>query len=279
MRGLRAACIVSLGLALAAPASSLAAASAQDPAVTLVQQGAEAYKAGCYVAVAELFVSAFELSKAPIQLRNAAKAYTKAEQWPQAEATWQRYAGLPDLSAAERAEAQAELSALKQRQVAQKAKAQAQEAQAQAQAAREEAARAEQQAAQAERLAAASMRPAEESSSPVVAYALVGTGAAGVLTSAVLFFHANARLNRLDADLAMTNGAGQIDGISREEAQSELSGVEAERTASAVLLAVGAASAIAGTALWMLADDEAPPVAASLMPLDGGGYAGLSLKF
>ncbi len=279
MRGQRAACIVCLGLALVAPASSLAATGAPDPAVTLVQQGAEAYKAGRYVAAAELFVSAFELSKAPIQLRNAAKAFGKAEQWPQAQATWQRYAALPDLSPAERAEAQAELSALKQRKVAQQAQAQAQQAQAQAQAARQDAARAEQQAAQAERLAAASMRPAQASSSPVVAYALVGTGAAAVLTSAVLFFHANARLNNLDADLAMTNGAGQIDGISRDDAQSELSGVQAERTASAVLLAVGAASAVAGTALWMLAADDAPPVAASLAPLQGGGYAGLSLKF
>lgn len=279
MRGLRAACLVSLGLALCSPASSLAAAKAVDPAVTLVQQGAEAYKAGRYVAAAELFVSAFELSKAPIQLRNAAKAYTKGEQWSQAEATWQRYAALSDLSPAERAEAKAELSALKQRKVAQQAQAEAKTAQAQARAARQEALRAEAAQAQAERLAAVSTQPAQEPSSPVLAYALVGTGAAAVLTSAVLFFHANARLNDLDADLAMTNDAGQIDGIRRDDAQSELSGVEAERTASAVLLAVGAASAIGGAALWMLAADEAPPVAASLTPLNGGGYAGLLLSF
>ena len=268
---------LALALALLVGAPHLARAAEPSPAVTLVQQAAEAYKAGRYLAAAELFVAAFELSKAPVQLRNAAKAYTKADSYEEATATWSRYLEQPGLTASERAEAGAELRAIEAKQAALRAEAEADAARAAAAAAEARAAKA----------ATAPVAPPPEArvtappepSPPVAAYALVGVGAAAAVTSAVLFFHANARLSDLDRALGTTDGEGKIVGISLEDATSERSGVEAERTASAVLLGAGLAAVAGGVVWWILSDGESAPAEIGVAPRPGGLAAQLSLRF
>ncbi|MCB9649251.1 MAG: hypothetical protein H6730_21985 [Deltaproteobacteria bacterium] len=257
----------------------LAAPAQGDPAVTLVEQAAAAYQSGRYRAAAELFVSAYELSKAPIQLRNAAKAYTKAEALAEAETTWTRYRDLEGLSGADRAEAEAELAALRERRAATAARAEADEARVQAEAARAEAARAEAARAEAEAQAqAARAAPAPDPGPGVAPWLVLGAGAAAAAASAVLFFHANGRLSDLDTKLGTTDGQGLITGIHRDAAESELSGIEAERTASAVLLGVGAAGVVGGL-LWALLDrpDEATAEATVwVIPGGAGGQVGFA---
>lgn len=265
--------VLALALALGAPSAALAADP--DPAVTLVEQAAAAYRAGRYVAAAELFVSAFELSKAPVQLRNAAKAYERAEQLDAALTAWRRYAAQPGLTDAEQGEAAAEIRAIEQRQAAARARADADAARQAA-----DAARAEAQAAQSRAEAAQARADAVREAPPskVGAYVLVGAGAASLVAAGAVFLHAQGRLSDLDEDLATTDGAGRITGISVEQATSERSGIESERTASAVLLGVGLAAA-AGGALWWWLADAPPPVTAAVGVGPGTGTLLLQGRF
>ncbi len=247
------------------------AQAAPAPAVTLVQQATAAYRAGRYVAAAELFIGAFELSKSPIQLRNAAKAYMKDARWVEAEATWARYAQQPGLTGAERSEASAEVRSIKERQSALQAKAAAAQAQAAADLATAEAKNAKHEAQQA-RLD----RPAP---SRMPGYVVAGIGAAAVLASAILFVHGNSRLSTLDEALATKDGEGKITGITGASAQSELSGINSERTASAALLGLGLAAGVGGAILWGLAGPSTQDLQASVGPTSGGAFGQLTLRF
>lgn len=273
MRCLRAKTALIAVLTLGLPTSGWAQAGPDAAAVGLVQQATEAYRGGRYQAAAELFISAFELSSAPIQLRNAAKAYAKAEAWTQAAQTWRRYRDLPELSAGERAEAEAELRALDERQAALRSEQAALQASAEAEAARAQAEAAEAEAARAR----AELK--DEQARPLLGYILVGAGALSVAASAVLFFHADSRLGHLDEGLGRTDAQGRITGVSVATAEDELAGINRERTVSGVLLGVGLSAALGGTLVWVLSGDGEPPVQVGVAPRPGGGLAQVAFEF
>lgn len=276
-------------------------AAGSKTAVTLVQQATVAYRAGRYAAAAELFVAAFELSNAPIQLRNAAKAYMKDERWPEAEAAWKRYRKQAGLTSAARSEAAAELRSIKERQSALQAKAEAADArgqavraQAETERAQVETERAQVAAERAQADAAEAKRQARQANvnavrapptqaptpvSPVPGYVLGGIGVAAVVASGALFLHAGSRLSSLDTALETKDAAGKIIGISGAEAQSELSGINSQRNVSVALLGLGVAAGVGGAILWSLAAGAEDDVQASVIKTAGGGFGLISLSF
>ncbi len=247
---------------------------AKDGARVLVEQAVSAYKAGRFVAAAELFEEAHRQSHKAAPLRNAAKAYEDGQLPDRALDAWQRYLGLPKLSATERGEAKARIDAITAQLAAAQAQAEAERAQRDADASKKEAARLEAEAqaraeadararAEAERQARAEAEAASKSKEALLAqsppparrgwapWVVVGAGVATAAVGGGLWLHAQGRLDRLDEGLRQVDSAGRITGISRADAQAELSGLNQERAFSVGAWGIGAA-AVVGGAIWLL---------------------------
>lgn len=233
----------------------------EDP-VAVVKRAAAAYKDGNHREAGQLFERAYELTNLPTQLRNAAKAYQDGQHWSEAVGAWERYRDVAP-GPSERAEAEAQIALIQEKQAAEKAR---QEAEAAKKAAAEAEARA--RAAEAKPAPppappppvapppAIVTPPPPASSPPYGAYATMGVGAAALITAGVLFFHADSRLGTLDDQLGTTDGSGLIVGISRADANAELDAINTERNASAVVAGAGVALAAIGVVWWALSGDE-----------------------
>ncbi len=245
----------------------------RDP-VTTMEAAVTAYRAMQFREAGDLFVEVFEQTKVPAQLRNAAKAYTDGDLFDAAVLTWRRYRALDGLEASAVAEADAQIRFIEERRSAEAARAEAEAAKQRAEDAERERREAEARA-EAERRDAEAEREAQPGdartvtpppvvtspppSSPYGAYVTTGVGAAALIVAGALYLHADARLDRLDDQLAMTNASGQVVGVDRADAMSDLEGINAERNASAIVAGVGVATVAIGIAWWLLTDELPEP--------------------
>lgn len=217
--------------------------AATPDAEIAAKEALDLYRAGNFAAAAVQFDRAWRLSRNPTQLRNAAKAYTKAEDLAAAAQRWRRYLEL-DLSADKREVAEESLTSVR---------------------ARLETKRAAEQSALAGRGVAAA--PPQAVTEPVVVgpspipWLVGGLGGAAVAAGAGLYL--SGWVSFWDAD-----GAGEPT-IFREDADSA-------RLRSGIGIGLAAAGAVAVVAaiLW---PDSVQTVQASVTPLPGGGaFIGLS---
>ena len=86
---------VALIAALSFPAPLFAAsAKGKKEAAKLARQAKRHYQQSQFLDAAQLFQKAYELSKVPSQLRNAAKSFEKAEALDKALSAWEQYKSL-----------------------------------------------------------------------------------------------------------------------------------------------------------------------------------------
>ncbi len=229
-------------------ALSAAPALAQPSAESTANAAIEAYKQGKLRKAGALFLSAFELSGEPTQLRNAAKALEEAGELMRSKVLWTDYAKNPRLSFEEREEAKAHVllidERLKNAEISKEAKA----AQAEAEAAR--------RAMKAQTLAQTQAPP-----SPVYAFTTMGVGLASVAAGVVLWFISQRELNDLDSKLAQVDpitGRILMESIDRAEATAQLDAINDKRIATGVLTGVGGALVGGGLLWWLLLPKEAP---------------------
>jgi tetratricopeptide (TPR) repeat protein len=221
-----------------------APALAQSAAEVLVERAVAAYKQGDYPKAGAFFLEAYELSGAPAQLRNSAKAYQKADDLERARDLWRRFSELESIEPSERAEAEAQLSLIEERR--------------RAAAAEQEAARAREEAQRAQvRTATVTVTqpPPQETPRFELPIGPVITLAAAVvvgLTGAGLYYHSDTQLDDLDDRLEITDSGGLIVGIDRLAAEDELDDINRERTIAYALAGVAGAAAIAGVVWWLL---------------------------
>jgi hypothetical protein len=267
----------------AAPQKRSRAASRADKAkaTRLVEEAVDLFRAGKFLAAAELFLEAHELSNLPAPLRNGAKAFEKGGDAARALEAWRRYRSLEGLAPAERAEADAEITRFEERERADRA---VHEAEAARRAAEIEAERARREkptstatksqvagdeertnppAAVAEPGSSARTPPAPSSDPrieaappvktgpPLAAWATLGTGSAALAASLGVFLHAASRTSDLDSKLATTDADHHITGIAQSDATTELGAINRERRFSALALGLGAALAAVGAA-WLI---------------------------
>jgi tetratricopeptide (TPR) repeat protein len=235
------AAVLLLALAQVAPTPALA----QPPAEVLVERAVAAYKAGDYSRAGALFFDAYELSKASAQLRNAAKAYQKADDLERAEDLWSRYLELDSISGSERSEAEAQLALIEERRKAATAEEEARRA-------REEAAHPKTITAT---IAVAPPTPAAEPSHfqlPAGPIVMLAIGAASAIGGAVVYTVGNNRLEDLDDKLEQKDSGGLIIGIHVADAQDDLDSVNRDYTVAAVLGSIAGAALITGAVWWLL---------------------------
>ncbi len=280
MRQSRALVVAAVLAAMIGGVPSARAAPPGDP-TAVATEALELYRAGKLEEAAERFETAFQLSGHPTQLRNAAKAWEQAGRLDRALERWGQYRALPGLSRDEVAEAEAHLGLIREREKAEAAMRAAEAARAAAEAATRDAARAR---AEAERARAAAARAAEvatadepeASGSSIAAWVTGASGAAVLVSGAVLWSVQAGRLSRLDDALATTDGRGLIVGIGPTEAQDEIDAINGQRAISGVLIAAGATALVGGVvlALW---PSDAPEV--SVAPTPDGAAAHWRLRW
>lgn len=261
--------IMLLTLIALAPSVAQAKPSRADEkrAIELVTRAAQHYRAKEFVEAAALFYEAYELSKIPNQLRNAAKAYTDGGRDEDALTLWKRYAEHSDLTGDERSEAQTQIALIEERFRAAEAEQRAKE-------------EAERKAAEPppevkpaipepppqpppEPSVAVASRQESESTPPIGAYVAIGAGALAGIAGVAMFAHASSRLSDLDAGLATKNAGGRVIGIDRSSATAELSSINVERNASLIAALAGGAAIGAGIILWITHEEDSPAVAIS----------------
>src|SRR5688572_7826266 len=194
-------------------------ARAQAAAEVLVERAVAAYKNGDYSKAGAFFLEAYEISGAPAQLRNAAKAYQKADDLERAEDLWQQLSAIESISPAERSEAEAQLGLIEERRKAITAE--------------EEAARAREDALRARTATAAVQAvPAEDRSFrlPIGPVVTLAAAIAVGLSGAAVYVHSDMQLDELDERLEMKDSDALITGIDRFDAMDELDGINRERT-------------------------------------------------
>jgi tetratricopeptide (TPR) repeat protein len=280
MRQSRALVVAAVLAAMIGGVPSARAAPPGDP-TAVATEALELYRAGKLEEAAERFETAFQLSGHPTQLRNAAKAWEQAGRLDRALERWGQYRALPGLSRDEVAEAEAHLGLIREREKAEAAMRAAEAARAAAEAATRDAARARAEAerARADAVRAAEVATADEpeaSGSSIAAWVTGASGAAVLVSGAVLWSVQAGRLSRLDDALATTDGRGLIVGIGPTEAQDEIDAINGQRAISGVLIAAGATALVGGVvlALW---PSDAPEV--SVAPTPDGAAAHWRLRW
>ncbi|MBI2373633.1 MAG: hypothetical protein HYV07_06505 [Deltaproteobacteria bacterium] len=219
------------------------------------------FQAGRYEQAAERFLAAFRLSGRPSPLRNAAKALQKAELLDRSLEQWKLYMYLPGVTADERAEAEANIALIKERQHARAMQEAAATALADAAAARAEAAQlawaSSEEARAASNLAAQApsavveVPPAESPS--VWAYTLVGAGGLTTTIGAALVIASTVQLGQVDDRLGEVDSLGKISGIGPEELEVEVGSINDQRAVARVLLLAGSA-VLTGGLVWLFSD-------------------------
>ena len=183
-----------------------------------------------YVGAAEYFIEAFELSGEPTQLRNAAKAYEAGNAKKEARATWTRYLALPELTAADRAEAEQRLRALA---VVEQPRTLAPIAPITP--------------------VAVVVEAVPEIEEPVrwEPWVLTAAGAIAAAVGGVLLYRSERDLDQLKHRLSFMQD-GRIYGISYDEAIAEEQRIEAWRIGSSTVVGIGIAAVIGGLSWWWL---------------------------
>ncbi len=246
-------------LLLFAPAGARAEKSA---ASVLVERAVAAYKQGDFAKAGSFFHEAYELSHAPEQLRNAAKAYQKADDLDSAEASWREFTELDGIGASERSEAEAQLALIaeKRRSIA----------------AEEEARRAREEAARVKTATVAVAAPAPVEPRSVLPVGPIVTLAAAVavgIAGGAVYWHSEQRLSRLDDQLEIKDSEGRIVGVNRLDAEDQIDAINDEHIVAFALAGVAGAAAIAGAVWWILGLDTAPAVSVE------GGAVRASIAF
>ncbi len=222
----------------------------------LYQEGSRAYKDGEYERAVELFLSAYDLSRAPAILFNIAQAYRLAGSCDRALAYYRRsLAEEPDAS--NRAEVEERIAEM-ERCADQKAQQQA-DPESAAGAGGDREAEPPAAATTPVRLTAqAPERPASERSRlPLVT---VGLGAAAALAGGVIYFQARAKFDEVEDSCPCEPGS--------------FSGWETATDASYVLMGAGVVAAGAGL-VWWWRQSHREPRRLGLVPAAGGiGWAG-----
>jgi tetratricopeptide (TPR) repeat protein len=245
----------------------------EDAAVVMVERAVAAYEAGDYEKAGAFFLEAFELSRLPNQLRNAAKAFQRAERLDRASSLWERYLGLEGIGASDRNEAKAQIALIAEKKRTAAAREEAERARLEA--VRIDA-RTSTEAASPPRPAPPVIiteRPAPLPIGPILTFS--GAGAAAI-ASLWLFFHSSTKLSNLDERLENTDSDGLIVGISPPDAEEELDDVNDERTAAAVLAGISGAAVVAGT-LWLILTPSGASAAVSLS--SEGAFASVTGRF
>lgn len=235
-----------------------ATAQAQPPGVANAEQKARQalveYQSGQFEAAGRLFLQAWQLSGQPTPLRNAAKAFELAGVLDDAIVHWSVFATLPEVSMEDRAEARRHVLDIREK--LQKPVIKPPPAPPS--------------------LANPQGDPAlQNANDDAVAgtWALISSGAALVITGGALFGVAETQLRDLDVALADRDAVGQVTGIDRATAQSELASINDKRAAGIALMAVGSATLIGGIA-WgvttLIGGGKPPPGAAAVIPMRGG---------
>jgi tetratricopeptide (TPR) repeat protein len=216
--------------------------AADKAAEVLVERAVAAYKQGDYGKAGAFFLEAYELSRVPAQLRNAAKAYQAADDLERAEDLWSQLAAIESLSTSERAEAEAQLQVIEERRKAITAE--------------EEAARAREEALRARTATVASAPPvtaeAPKFRLPVGPVVTLAAAVAFAAAGGGLYYHSDTKLRDLDDRLSIKDDDDLIVGIDRLAAEDELEGVNRERTIAYALAGVAGAAALTGVVWWLL---------------------------
>jgi tetratricopeptide (TPR) repeat protein len=250
--------------ALSFPAPLLAAsAKGKKEAAKLARKAKRHYQQSQFLEAAQLFQKAYELSKVPSQLRNAAKSFEKAEALEKALSAWEQYKALR-ISRDEQLEAEAHIDLIHEK----KRKAQvekavdaarlaAERAQLEARAAKEavvEASRAPPPVAPPPPALVLETSPKEEKGPVIFPWVVVGTGLALGIVSAVLWFVAQADYEDFTKRLAVRDGQGLVIGFNDiEEANDGFDSINTKRNASGALLGVAITAIVAG-GIWATLD-------------------------
>jgi hypothetical protein len=253
--------------------------SADRRASEAATRAVKLYRQGKHKEAAELFLDAYNISKRRAQLRNAAKAYEEGGFLDESLDLWMRYKDHEGSTTDEKAEADAHVQLIGEKKKNAEAVKAAEAAKEAAQAARIEA---EQAKARAEEANKAAVRPPEaarastpipppskEEPAPVAGYLFIGGGAALLIGGGALWLLAQGRLSRLDDKLAMKNAAGQITGISPDDADSEVSVINTMRIGAGALAGAGILAIGVGVA-WLLSSGPDERSAVRIHPTPGG---------
>jgi hypothetical protein len=253
--------IVALSMSIASMATAAPKKADLAKATRLVERAVDEFKAEHYIAAAELFLQAHDLSALPAPLRNAAKAFERGGDQKRALEAWRAYRMLPGLDATERGEADAEIARFEEHARSEEA---VREAEGRRRAAELEAERA--RTATSTLTRTATLAPPsivarsedvvheERHGAPLGGWLTLGAGGALLTTSLALFVHAAARTSDLDTKLGMTSG-GLIVGIDYRSFQADLGSIDNERRWSGAFLGVGALIAVVGVA-WLILGSE-----------------------
>jgi hypothetical protein len=273
------ACLASglvIGCSLALSSVADAGPREKQKAVDLSRDAIKKYRARDYEAAGQLFLDAFELSGRPAQLRNAAKAYEEGSFLSRALDLWVRYKDLSGVNRDERAEAEAHIALIQEKQRNESIARSAVEAARSAELARRDAESARKAAEEAKATRVETGAPASEGT-PAGGWVLAGAGGVMAITGVALWFVAKDQLSDLDARLATTNEQGLIVGTTPAAKDKDVSRINGQRIAAEVLIPVGAAAAVGG-ALWLIVGSSSP-VEASVTVTPDGASGSVSLSF
>jgi hypothetical protein len=278
-----------VAIAVSWSASSLGAPDPQKRAVAIAREAVVRFRANDFSEAGRLFLEAFELSKRPAQLYNAAKAFEQASMPEKALELWSRYATLDGLTPKQADEAAEHIRALKEgleSAAARKAEAHGEDARAAPEPAEERTiAPPRAQVSRQEVTAVESTpEPQRESGSPMLSWLLMGAGVELMADALIVWFVAQHQLDDLDRSLRMRDPiSGQILGITRDDARTRLNRINTERWVSGGLL-VGGAAALGAGIVWAVlgrttAGPEPDPIGLGISIGSGWGLIAWSQRF
>jgi hypothetical protein len=246
-------------LCIAAPAFAAPSKKTENQrAAEIAMKAVRLYRAGQNAEAAKLFLEAYEISKRPAQLRNAAKAYEEGGMLDQSLELWTRYRDHEGVNKDEKAEADAHIQLIAEKKrnteiskAAEAAQAAAEQARIAAEAAQS---RAEEASKQATLVQETRIEPQDEGTN-VGSLVMIGGGGAAAIAGGVFWFLSSSRLTKLDQKIADTNERGLIVGISPTELEDEVSGINTGRVLSGVLLTAGATAVVSGV-VWLILDES-----------------------
>lgn len=259
--------LVAVTVALAPSVAAAQSKVDKKKAVQLSRRAIDQYRLGAYEEAGNLFLRAYELSKRPAQLRNAAKAFEEGKALERALELWVRYRDLGNISRDERAEAEAHVALIEEKQRNEDISRSAREAARAAELARRDAESARRAAEEARATTLVTKEP-EAEGSPVGGWILVAAGGVMMAASGALWFVAEDQLSDLDTRLATRNTAGKIIGTTHEDKEADVNRINGQRVAAGVLLPVGAVAA-AGGLLWLLLSGDGGPTPGVAVTPDG----------
>ncbi len=201
-----------------------------DNADDLAREAIALHRAKRFAEAGAKFLSAYEISRLPVQLENAAKSYDLAEQIPTALSLWRRYLRLDAPAPEERTYAEARVAALEER------------------LARNVAPRPPPPLITTPAILVTEERPATPPPWPAI-----GVTAGGALAAAIgaVFLVAATQQHAALEDAVATREGGRIVGITFEQYERDQATVHQSYAIGGTLLGVGLTTAAIGAVLWL----------------------------